>query len=301
MRFHFLLTNHYPYGCYRIEDIVVPIAAGLTELGHTVTYGFDDDIPAWPAVNLVVENFNDPAVVEAIERCRRGRERYCFGLVAYEDLADPTVFAHESFPDRRPNLERILTLVDFGWTVVPCDYGALDGGDRMQFLEYGYTPALRRTGALLRDLDILFYSDLGPRRVPMFNELVTRGLSVAATFGMMPDYMKFDLIDRSRVIADARRADEVRFLAPTRIVMALHAGVTVVSEQHDSGPLANLYRFVVTASPGAEFLDVCAGIARSQQAVDLGPVTREAFARETSMARNLQGVMDTPVFAELAG
>ena len=301
MRFHFLLTNHYPYGCYRIEDVVVPIAAGLAELGHTVTYGFDDDIPAWPAVNLVVENFNDPAVVEAIERRRKGRERHAFGLIAYEDIADPGVFAHEGFPDRLANLRRALALMDFGWTIVPCDYSAFEGGARMRFLQYGYTKSLRRASVLPRDLDILFYSDLGPRRVPMFNRLVQRGLSVAATFGMLPEYMKFDLIDRSRVIADARRDDGVRFLAPTRIAMALHAGVTVVSEQHDTGPLADLYRYVVTAAPGGEFLDICAGIARNPDALGLGAATREAFAKDTSMARNLGIVMDAPIFVELAG
>lgn len=300
MRFHFLLTNHYPYGCYRIEDIVVPIAAGLGELGHTVSYGFDDDIPAWPAVTLVVENFNDPAIVEEIARRRASPERYCFGLIAHEDIADPTIFADERFPDRRPNFERVLALVDFTWTIVPCDYGGLEGGDRVRFLEYGYTSALRRDTGLPRDLDVLFYSDLGPRRVPLFNELVTHGLSVAATFGMLPEYMKYDLIDRSRVIADARRHDGVRFLAPTRIVTALHAGVIVVSEQHDKSPLASLYRYVMPATD-SEFLDLCTGMARNPEVQSVGAMTREAFARETSMARNLKGVMAAPLFAELAG
>jgi hypothetical protein len=299
MRFHFLLTNHYPYGCYRIEDIVVPIAAGLAELGHTVTYGFDDDIPAWPVVNLVVENFNDPAVVDAIERRRSGADRYCFGLIAHEDLADPTVFAHDDFPDRRRNFERALALVDFGWTIVPCDYTAVAGGLRMQFLEYGYVRALRRDSVLVRDLDILFYGDLGPRRLPMFNVLVQRGLSVSATFGMLPEYLKYDLVDRARIIADARRHDAVRFLTPTRIVTALHAGVTVVSEQHDTSPLSSLYRYVVTTSPD-EFVDHCAAIARNPDVLSLGAATREAFARDTSMARNLGAIMNGPLFVELA-
>jgi hypothetical protein len=218
--------------------------------------------------------------------------------LAHEDIADATVFAHESFPDRRPNLERALALVDFGWSIVPCDYSGLEGGARMRFLEYGYTPALRRESALPRDLDVLFYSDLGERRVPMFNQLVTRGLSVAATFGMMPEYMKYDLIDRSRIIADAKRHDSVRFLAPTRIVAALHAGVTVVSEQHDTSPLASLYRYVLTAGVG-EFLDLCTGAARSPDVVKVGAQTREAFARDTSMARNLRAAMTAPVFGEL--
>lgn len=299
MRFHFLLTNHYPYGCYRIEDVVVPIAAGLGELGHNVTYGFDDDIPPWPAVNLVVENFNDPAVVEEIGRRRQSRERYCFGLIAHEDLADPTVFANEDFPDRRPNLERVLGLIDFGWTVIPCDYGNMPGGERMCFLEYGYTAALRRDSTLPKDLDVLFYSDLGPRRLPLFNALVQRKLSVSATFGLLPEYVKFELIDRARLIADARRNEDVRFMAPTRLVIALHAGVGVVSEAFDTGPLSTLYRYVVTTDAGG-FLDTCANVARNPDILRLGAMAREAFARDTSMARNLRAAMQGPLFSELA-
>jgi hypothetical protein len=57
----------------------------------------------------------------------------------------------------------------------------------------------------------------------------------------------------------------------------------------------------VTANPGGEFLDICAGIARNPDALRLGVATREAFAKDTSMARNLGTVMDAPIFAEQAG
>lgn len=299
MRFHFLLTNHYPFGCYRIEDIVVPVAAGLAELGHTITYGFDDDIPPWPAVNLLVENFNDPALVDEMVRRRASGTRYCFGLLAYEDVADPTVFANPSFPDRQRNLERALTLVDFGWSIIPCDYGALPGGACMRFLELGYAPALRRESVLPRDIDVLFYGDLGDRRMPLFNGLVRRGLSVSATFGLLPEYMKFELLDRCRVVADVRRNDTVRYLTPTRIVAALHAGVVIVSEQYDTSKLAKLYRYVA-GTDLAQFFDLCATVAPSSKVRELGTATRELFAAETSMARNLSAAMKAPVFTELA-
>ncbi len=299
MRFHFLLTNHYPFGCYRIEDIVMPVAAGLAELGHSVTYGFDDDIPPWPAVNLVVENFNDTALVDEIARRRGGGGRYCFGLLAHEDIADPTVFTHPDFPHRRLNLERALTLIDFGWATIPCDYDGLPGGEKMRFLEYGYVPALRRDSVLPRDIGVLFYGDLGPRRVPLFNALVERGLSVSATFGMLPEYLKLELLDRCRVVADVRRDDGIRYLTPTRIVAALHAGVAIVSEQYDVGPLSRLYRYAA-GTDLAQFLDMCMTVSLSPKVRELGIAARELFANETSMARNLRTVMNGPVFAELA-
>lgn len=300
MRFHFVLTNHYPYGCYRIEDIVVPIAAGLAELGHNVTYGFDDDIPPWPVVNVVVENFNNPALVDEMARRRSGATRYCFGLIAHEDPQDDTVFAHPDFPDRRRNLERALSLIDFGWMIVPGLYPELRPGVSLRLLEFGYVAALRRNSVLPRDIDVLFYSDLGPRRLPLFNTLVQRGLSVSASFGILPDYLKFELIDRARVVADVRRDDRVRCLTPTRIAAALHAGVAVVAEQYDTGPLSGLYRYVVPTDM-AEFLDTCVAVARSPKAMELGATLRAQFARETSMAANLQAAMGDAVFAELAG
>lgn len=299
MRFHFLLTNHYPFGCYKIEDIVVPIAAGLAELGHTVTYGFDDDVPPWPAVNLVVEFFNDPAVVDQMARLRGSAMRYCFGMILYEDWADASVMDDPNFPDRRRNLERALALVDFAWTTIPCDYSGLKGGERAAFLEYGYVAGLRRDSVLPKDIDVLFYGDLGPRRVPLFNALIGRGLSVSATFGLLPEYVKFDLLDRAKVVADVGRREDLRFLSPTRLIVPLHGGLSVVSEHYDRGPLAKLYRYTVGGSM-TEFLDLCVTIARSPQVFALGTTAREAFAKETSMAANLQATMTGGVFAELA-
>ena len=300
MRFHFLLTNHFRYGCFRIEDICVPIATGLGALGHTVTYGFDDDVPPWPAVNLLVENFNNPALVEQMERLRAGPQRFCFGLVGHEDIADAGVFANPSFPGRRPHLERALQLVDFGWTIVPCDYTATPGGERMRFLEYGYAPELRHDASLPRDIDVLFYSELGPRRLPLFNALVSRGLKVEASFGLLPAFFVQDLIDRAKVVADIGRADGLRFLTPTRICAALQRGATVLSEQIDKSRLARLYRYTAPVSID-DFVDTAVMVARSEQGPEIGLKAREMFAAETSMAANLRRVMDHQVFAELAG
>lgn len=299
MRFHFLLTNHFRYGCFRIEDICVPIATGLGELGHIVTYGFDDDVPPWPAVNLLVENFNNPAVVDQMARLKAGPQRYCFGVVGHEDIADAAIFDNPAFPDRRRNLERALTLADFGWTIVPCEYGALAGGERMRFLEFGYARSLRHNASLPRDIDVLFYGELGGRRLPLFNALVGRGLKVEASFGLLPAFFVQDLIDRAKIVADIGRADGLRFLTPTRICAALHRGATVMSEQIDRGPLAKLYRYAAPVTID-DFVETAVAVAQSGRAPEIGQKARELFAVETSMAASLLRAMTLPLFAELA-
>src|SRR5579859_8145783 len=88
MHFHFLLTNHYPYGVYKIEDHVKLISGGLAALGHKVTYGFDDDVAPWPSLNLLVEFFNRSPVVDQVIGLKAASTRYAFGLLCHEDLQD---------------------------------------------------------------------------------------------------------------------------------------------------------------------------------------------------------------------
>jgi hypothetical protein len=302
MRFHFLLTNHYPYGLYRIEDHVKLIGAGLAELGHKVTYGFRDDVAPWPAINLLVEFFNGSPVTEQVIGLKNGNSqsggaRYAFGLICHEDLQDESAMDQPNFPLRRAGLEQLLKHVDFAWTVVPSDYSGLDGGDRVRFLEYGYAPTLRRPDVLKRDIGVLFYGDLGPRRLPLYNALVQRGVSVSATFGMLPGYVKNDLLDRSRIVVDIRRVAPVRFLNPSRICTALHAGTLVVSERIDNGKLSSLYQYTLPVEFD-QLIEVCVGAAGNEQAVEAGAAARELFAQNTSMATNLKRVMDLPVFGE---
>jgi len=299
MRFHFVLTNHYPFGVYKIEDHIKLIAGGLVDLGHKVTYGFDDDIAPWPAVNLLVEFFNDSPVVDQVIGLKRSSTRYAFGLVCTEDLQDASVMDHPDFPGRRSSLERLLPYMDFGWTVVPSDYSGLAGGDKMRFLEYGYVPSLRRQDILQRDIDVLFYGFVGPRRMPLFEAFAARGLSVSMTTGILPGYFKHDLLDRARVVTAARRSEDARFLAPAGIATVLHAGVAIVCEKFDTSPLASLYQYVA-AVDFREVVNMTERVARSDQCLALGAAGREAFAQQTSMARNLRRAMDTPLFEEAA-
>lgn len=298
MHFHFLLTNHYPYGVYKIEDHVKLIGGGLAALGHKVTYGFDDDVVPWPGLNLLVEFFNRSPVVDQVIALKAARTRHAFGLICHEDLQD-AVLDDPNFADRRPSLERLLPHMDFVWTVVPSDYTALAGGERVRYLQYGYVPSLRRPNILTRDIDVLFYGFVGERRGPVFNALVQRGLSVSMTTGILPGYFKNDLLDRARVVADVRRSEKVRFPAPSRLATVLHAGVALVAERFDAGPLSTFYQYTAHA-PMAEFVDLCERVARADQCLALGATARDEFAASTSMADNLRRAMDLPVFEELA-
>ena len=298
MHFHFLLTNHYPYGVYKIEDHLKLIGGGLGALDHKITYGFDDDVAPWPSVNLLVEFFNFSPVVDQVIGLKQSSARYAFGLICPEDLQDAATMDDPGFPDRRRSLERLLPHMDFVWAAVPRDYSAMPGGERVRHLEYGYVPSLRRAGARERDIDVLFYGFVGPRRGPLFNALVQRSLKVEMTTGILPGYFKNDLLDRARLVFDVRRAEDVRFPAPARLATVLHAGVAIVLERFDAGPLSTFYQYTANA-PMPEILDLCERVARSDQCLALGVAAREAFAAHTSMAANLRRVMDLPVFREI--
>jgi hypothetical protein len=91
----------------------------------------------------------------------------------------------------------------------------------------------------------------------------------------------------------------VRFLNPSRICTALHAGALVVSESFDRGPLSSLYEYTLSVKFD-QVVDVCAGAAANEKVLEAGAAARELFATKTSMAANLKRVMDLPVFREAA-
>ncbi len=301
MRFHFLLTNHYPYGCARIQDALVPIAAGLVELGHRVTYGFDDDVPPWPAVNVLVESFGDDTVVDQVIALRgQAQSRYCFGLLCPWDIDGPEVTGDPDAPRRRANLERLMPHVDFVWTLQPGAVGGLVDPGRLRLLELGYCAALRRDSVLPRDLDVLFWGDLAGRRQALFLELNRRGLRVDTTLSVMPDYIRRDLLDRAHLVVDIRMTEAQHFLSPDLLVAGIHAAAAIVCERFDASVLSSLYRYVAPAAAD-ELADLCVMLIQSGRAQALGTAARDLFAAETSMAGNLRRAMSVPVFDALAG
>ncbi len=303
MHFHFHLANHYFAGLYRIDDIVCPIVEGLRALGHRVTSGILPDLPSWPSAVVIQEFFDREGSVEEVLGWKLGPgPRKCLGLICTEDLNDDLVMGDPRWPRRRASLLRILPHCDFVWTIIPGGYEAHVPPERLAFIDYGYVEALRRDGwpAAARDIDVLFYATINERRRRLYEALQGHGLRVAATRGFLPDYIRFNLISRSRIVLDVRRGEDVRFTSPSRIAAALHTGSTVVSETFDTSRLGNLYRYT-EARPFSEIEECCVALSRAPDVIERGLAARARFGSETSMARNLRPALDLPVLREVAG
>ncbi|HTP84218.1 MAG TPA: hypothetical protein VMQ11_14805 [Alphaproteobacteria bacterium] len=302
MHFHFQLANHYFGGLYLIEDIVTPVVWGLRARGHRVTMGFLPELPPWPSVVLVMEYFELDHVTDAFLQWRNDpAERKCVGVLCTEDISDKLVMDHPDYPGRRRNLLRVLPHCDFVWPIVPSDYAAHVPPERLAFLDFGYVHALRRDGlpAGERDIDVLLYGSVNERRSRVLEGLRKKGLKVAATRGLLPDYMRDNLIGRAKVVLDVKRADDVKYTSPSRICTALQMGATLVSERFDTSRLGSLYRYT-EACAFEEIVERCWALAQAPDCLERGLAARERFRQDTSMADNLGRAMNLPIFAELA-
>lgn len=302
MHVHFQLDNHYFGGLYLIEDILMPIVYGLRSRGHRVTLNFLPDLPTWPSVVVLLEFFATDDIVDSfLNWVSDPSSRKCIGLICTEDIHDTLVMERPEHIGRDRNLLRVLPHCDFVWPIVPSDYDQYVSNDRLAFLDFGYVDALRRDGLppAERDIDVLLYGSVNDRRRAILDQLKASGLKVAATRGMLPDYMRDNLIARSKIVLDMRRGDDVKFTSPSRICTALQMGATLVSEKFDSSRLRWLYDYT-QACPPEEIVERCVTLARSQDWLEFGLAARERFKRETSMAENLGRAMDLPVFHELA-
>ncbi len=283
-KFSIYLKNHGAGSLVTIGDILQPLAAGLAEAGHAVQYE-NHFFYNRPVVNLLVEFFIDPAFVDSlIERKRMFGNDFAFGVLVTEDIGDPLVMDNPSFPGRRENLLRILEVADFAWSLVPVhDYGRIlpDAG-KVAFLRLGYVHALAETRrVVVPDIDVLVYGLPVPRRDEIMNRLAKRGLIVRSTYGVMPDYIRIDMLRRAKMILDIRRAELVRFNSPSRIVAGLHAGVGVASEHFETGELAYLFSYARTASYD-ELADACERLLK-EDPVGFGIEAQRRFRLEAPM------------------
>lgn len=233
----------------------------------------------------MVEYFTDRAFVDGvIERKRSLGQDFAFGVLVTEDPNDPSVMDNPSFPNRRENLLRILEVADFVWSLVPVtDYSRfVPDPRRVAFLRLGYVHALaekRRPGG--QDIDVLVYGLTVPRRIEVMEELARRGWNVRTTLGVMPDYIRLDMLRRAKLILDIRRADWVRFNSPSRIVAGLHAGVAVAAERFDTGDLGYLFSYALTA-PYEQLTDAVDRLLK-EDVVGFGIETQRRFRLEAPM------------------
>jgi hypothetical protein len=267
-----------------IGDILQPLAAGLVEAGHSVHYE-NSIFYNGPVANLLVEFFPNRDFVDAVlENKRSHGSGFNFGVLVTEDIGDPSVMDNPSFPNRREHLLRVLEVADFVWSLVPItDYARFVPDPRkVAFLKFGYVHSLaeqRRPGS--QDIDVLIYGVTVPRRDAIMADLSKRGWNVRTTLGVMPDYVRLNMLRRTKLILDIRRAEWVRFNSPSRIVAGLHAGVAIGAEQFDTGDLGYLFSFCRTA-PYEEMADSVDRLLK-EDAVGFGIEAQRRFRMEAPM------------------
>lgn len=304
MLFNFFLANHHETSLNSLGDLLEPIWHGLIENGHRVIR-FGSEFHTAPMVNVMLEFFTDDAFVDDVLRMKREQgDRFVLGLVCTEDPEDRIVM--DVFPNRLPNLERLLAIADFVWALLPVPgfYERMGCADRTAVLHYGFSPAYldrdRVTDASRRDVDAVLYGNEHEHRAKVAQAIRRAGYECFVTRReYYPSFMTDDLIRRAKILIDMRRGPGVRFLSPTRIVKGLHSGTSVVSERFDTSEIAGLYRYT-TPCDYAELGERCVEIIRSGRAVDLGLDALERFRAETSMKANMARLLQLPALARLA-
>jgi len=305
MVFNFVLKNLDALAVNSLSDLLSPIYAGLSENGHHVI-GVGTRLLAAPAVNVFVESFHDNAFTEELLGLKKaGGEKFLFGIICAEDIADDVAMQVAPAPQRRANLFRLLAEADFVWTLLPQKprLESLCPSDRIALVEYGFTercldPYPTRD-ATARDIDFVVYGNDSPYRAAVTDALKNQGFSHFVGYReLYPNFVADDAIRRAKVLIDLRRRPEVRFLSPTRIIKGLHFGVTVLSERFDASEIATLYAYT-EACPYEELAARCREIIRRGNFVEQGAQALNKFRAETSMRDNMKRALSLPVFQAL--
>lgn len=306
MIFNFFLGNHHANALNSLGDLLQPIYEGLIEAGHHVI-GFGTGMMPTPAVNVLVEWFENDSFAEALLRAKADKgDAFVFGVLCTEDLADELVMDPSKYPRRLANLRRILPVADFVWTLLP-QQGLLDTICRpgtIALVEYGFSETcLNRSlvrAAARRDVDVVLYGNESPYRTHIVDGLKRQGITCfVSQREAWPTFMMDDLIRRAKVLLDLRRGPSVRFLSPTRIVKGLHCGTAVVSELFDTSEIASLYAYTEPCAYD-DIVDRCVRLIRSGSYLKRGLAAQMKFQAERSMRDMMARALSAPVFRRLA-
>jgi hypothetical protein len=293
MQFNIFLRNHHTSSVASLEDMIRVIAAGLEEAGHLVQYEYTQLLPR-PWVNLMFEYFADEALMASITGQKRVLgDDLVLGLVATEDPEDTISMGEAGDQKRLDAMTRHIPLFDFIWCIpATAPYERMvDGRVPVGLLPMGYCPSLARPSAAIQSNDVLMYGKLNRWRAPVVHSLLERGAQVQGTFGDMPEFMRTNLIQRSKMILDMRRGKVVRYLSQTRVVAALHYGSLAVSELFDTTESGRFYRYTVAAEydrMADRVMELLADDSARQAEADR---LRALFAAELPMKKIMEGLV----------
>ena len=240
MRFFLTIWNHHPKAHDILQDIVLPIVAGLRDLGHEVEVGATP--PRRGVVNIVIEYFRDPWILRRL----RGLDYVLVGT----ELADGEGFNHKrtaTWIKRWNGFVELAREARAIWVI--CDDGA-DGyrhlGPTAQ-ISLGWSPSLETPpSAQPREFDIYAYGKLSSSaRQDTLARLRAR-LRVAAT-QLSSRAERDTLLQNSLFSYGFRPYQSVGFASTSRIVASLMQSVPVLQER------------VVQTTPLVEALEIVDG------------------------------------------
>lgn len=266
MQFNVVLTNHSAAALQAFDDLLRPLFFGLRAAGHRVVAG-TRRFEKLPAINLMVEDFTDPAAAEEIRAARAAwGQEFRVGVLL---PLDPGTLA----PARRDGLRAVLPLIDFAWTLaspgLPPD---LLAPERTAVVRYGFHerlvgPRLINDPAA-RDVDVVVYGPNSPR----FDALVAR-LAAAqrghfpVRTGLFPDYIVTDLLSRAKTVAVVGPASAPQTVLGPHVLKAVCNGAFVVAEPGSvSDPLAD----VVALCADEEIVACCGDLVAEGRFVERG-------------------------------
>ena len=160
------------------------------------------------------------------------------------------------------------------------------GVNNVRHVAFGFHPALRRiTHATDKDIDVLFYGAVSPRRKRLLDVLGTRCKAVVMTgyYGRQRD----ELIARAKVVLNMHQ-DEAMILEQPRVSYLLNNECFVVSEESRDTPYAGL-----VSVPYDRLIDTCLHyIERPEERQRLASQAAASF-RQMEMRRIVESALQS--------
>lgn len=279
MRFFLTIWNHHPKAHDILQDIVLPIAAGLRDLGHEVEIGVTP--PQRGVTNVVIEYFRDPWILDRL----KGLDYVLVGT-EYADGGGFNGKRTRTWVKRWQGFVALAPAARAIWVI--CDDGA-EGYRHLAptaQISLGWSSSLETPPSSgPRRFDLYAYGKLtSPARRATLDQLGSR-LRVAAT-QLSSRQERDDLLQASLFSYGFRPYQSVAFASTSRIVASLMQSVPVLQERVDRpSPLVDALEIV----DGAD--DVLARwddlVARRQAILDRQMAAWRAMPASAIMAQAL--------------
>lgn len=222
--FHFCTANHNEVGRSTLVDMADWFHAGLTELGHKVT--FSETHVERSAINLFWEYF-EPGMAE--ELLRAGIE---YGIIATE-LPDGRGFnwqESEIWRSRFNCFAQVASRAKFIWTMIESSIPFYAQFCPTAFIELGFSERLIPVGMDIEPrIDFCFFGLKTPYRVQVVKE-IEKYANVVWPEGLLSPAGVEELICNSRVGLNFKQSERWPIPSPTRLGRLMMAQRAVAAE-----------------------------------------------------------------------